>query len=59
MGAPLAGAVIDHHSPAWGYAIAGSAGLLLAAAGALAGHHAHRPPAAQPAPKPAARSRVA
>jgi hypothetical protein len=38
-------AVIDHLSPAWGYAIAGSAGLLLAAVGSLAGHRPHRPPA--------------
>jgi predicted MFS family arabinose efflux permease len=45
VGAPLAGAVIDHLSPAWGYAVAGSAGLLLAAVGALAGHRPHRPPA--------------
>jgi MFS family permease len=58
VGAPLAGAVIDHLSPAWGYAVAGSVGLLLAAVGALAGRGPHRPPATQPTPAPA-RARVA
>jgi MFS family permease len=53
VGAPLAGAVIDHLSPAWGYAVAGAAGLLLAAVGVLAGYRPHRPRATQPAPEPA------
>jgi MFS family permease len=36
LGAPLAGAVIDRSSPAWGFGVAGCLGVLVALAGGLA-----------------------
>jgi anti-sigma-K factor RskA len=34
-GAPLVGFVVDHSSPAWGFAVAGLGGVAVAAAAAI------------------------
>jgi MFS family permease len=51
-GAPVVGFVVDHSSPAWGFAVAGLGGILIAATAMLLsarGGHAGRAPEPQPA----------
>jgi MFS family permease len=51
-GAPVVGFVVDHSSAAWGFAVAGLGGILVAAAAVLLNArngHADRTPAPQPA----------
>ena len=53
LGAPLAGTVIDHSSPAWGFAVAGCCGVLVAVTGGLALLRSSRPPSPERVPSDA------